>query len=347
MIKFFRWFLLPFSLIYQGIIIIRNLLYDYHLLKSKSYRTPTLVIGNLAIGGTGKSPMTEYLIALLKDQYKIATLSRGYGRKTKGFRTVEIESQAIEVGDEPLQFKRKFPMITVAVSEDRCAGMDVLQHEHDLIILDDAYQHRKLTPGFSILLFEYNSLFKPLLTLPTGDFRDDIRASKRANIILITKCPSSLDASDKMRIEQRIRPYNACPIFYTQISYSLPKQIDGSNYAADVMNQDVLLFTGIANPQPLLQYLELKGNRVTLIQFPDHHNYTDADFKKIIDAYHRIESADKIIVTTEKDRQRVHIASFLNLPLVYIPIGLQFIDHQNSTFDHFIMNYLHHAMKDT
>ena len=340
MIKFFRWILLPFSLIYQCIIIVRNLLYDYQLLKSKSYRTPTIVIGNLAIGGTGKSPMTEYLLTLLKDQYRIATLSRGYGRKTKGFKFVETTSTAIEVGDEPLQFKNKFPDITVAVCEDRCAGMDVLQHEHDVVILDDAYQHRKLKPGYSILLFDYQSLFKPLLTLPTGDFRDDIRASKRADIIVITKCPETISETDKMHIEQRIRPYNSCPIFYSHIVYSTPKDLNGFTQDIELQNKEIVLFCGIANPTPLVKYLESKNNRVQLIQFPDHHNYTQADFQHVLDKYHSLSATEKLIITTEKDKQRIDSASFESVPFYYIPIQIEFADQQQHTLNHFILNYI-------
>lgn len=340
MIKLFRWLLLPLSLLYQGIIITRNLLFDFQFLKSKSFPIPTIVIGNLAIGGTGKSPMTEYIVTLLKEEYKLATLSRGYGRKTKGFKYVEVTDNAVNVGDEPLQFKHKFPSITVAVCEDRCAGMDILQHEHDLVILDDAYQHRKLKPGFSILLFEFQSLFTPFITLPTGNFRDDIRASKRADIIVITKCPLHINDEQKRHIEHRIRPYNTCPIFYSQIAYSLPKELNTERDSAPFINQDIILFCGIANPMPLVNYLENNGNRVQLIQFPDHHNYTQSDFDKVIEAYKACISDNKMIVTTEKDKQRVKLNVFQDLPVFFIPITLDFGNLQRDILDQFILRYV-------
>lgn len=340
MITVLRWILFPISLIYHFIIWIRNLLYDKKILQSKSFNIPTIVIGNLAIGGTGKSPMTEYLIRLLKDKYKIATLSRGYGRKTKGFRLVQTDSKAIEVGDEPLQFKSKFPDITVAVNENRCEGIEKLQTDHHIILLDDAYQHRKLTPGFSILLFDFHSLMKPILSLPTGNFRDILPSTKRANLIVITKCPNHISDKAKSRIEKVIRKYNTAPIFYTKIAYDTAKSMDNQFSLGELTNKEILLFCGIANPAPLVEHLSDKGNIVHLIQFPDHHNYTNADFEKIKDKFNSLAADEKIIISTEKDIQRVDTELFQNYPLFYIPIHLQTVDNQQHTFDHFIEKYI-------
>lgn len=343
MILILRWILLPFSLIYHLIIWGRNLLYDKQILKSKSFSIPTIVIGNLAIGGTGKSPMTEYLIRLLKERYKVSTLSRGYGRKTTGFRWVETTSTALEVGDEPLQFKRKFPDITVAVSEDRCKGIQQLEPHHDLVILDDAFQHRKLKAGLYILLFDYQSLFKPILTLPTGDFRDVLSSTRRADLIIITKCPADISDKNKSHIEHIIRKHSISPIFYTAIDYDQPRDVNNITYPHELENKEIVLFCGIANPSPLLKYLHDKGNVVHLHQFADHHNYTDADFEKIIQAYQKLNNETSIILTTEKDMQRVDTLLFEKLPLFYIPIHLQTVDKQQHTFDHFIENYLARA----
>lgn len=340
MITILRWILLPFSLIYHGIIWLRNLLFDKQILKSKSFQIPTIVIGNLAIGGTGKSPMTEYLIRLLKDQYKIATLSRGYGRKTTGFRFVETSSKAIEVGDEPLQFKNKFPEITVAVNEDRCEGIEHLQANNDLIILDDAFQHRKLNPGFSILLFDFQSIFEPIVILPTGNFRDIFSSTKRADLIVITKCPAFVTQEHKSHIEQLIRKYNAAPIFYTNIEYDKPLDNKSQYYTDELEDKEILLFCGIANPAPLVKYLEDKGNKVQLIQFPDHHNYEDKDFDRIKEQYTQIKSANKLILTTEKDIQRINRDIFKDYPLYNIPIHLHIIDPPKQTFDLLIENYI-------
>ena len=340
MIAILRWILLPVTLIYSLIIWIRNILYDKGIFKSTKFSIPTIVIGNLAIGGTGKSPMTEYIVRLLKDHYKIATLSRGYGRKTKGYRLVSENSNATEVGDEPLQFKKNFPDITVAVSEDRCFGIEKLQADHDLIILDDAYQHRKLNPGYSILLFDFHSLFTPILLLPTGNFRDNFSATKRADLILITKCPESLNEDHKKHIEHKIRTLSLAPIFYTGIAYDIPTSREGHILQNELKNLDILLFCGIANPTPLEDYLVNLGNRVHLLRFPDHHNYTHYDFNKIINLYNSIPAKEKIIITTEKDIQRVESNHLSDLPLYYIPIRLKSMDQQKETFDHFIFNYL-------
>ena len=218
--------------------------------------------------------------------------------------------------------------------------MDILRYDHDLVILDDAYQHRKLKPGFSILLFEFQSLFTPFITLPTGNFRDDIRASKRADIIVITKCPVYITDEERRHIEHRIRSYNTCPIFYSQIAYSLPKELITERERAPFINQDIILFCGIANPLPLVNYLENNGNRVQLIQFPDHHNYTQSDFDKVIEAYKACQADNKVIVTTEKDKQRVEYNHFQELPVFFIPITLNFGDQQSDILDQFILRYV-------
>lgn len=335
-----RWILLPVSLIYWLVVWIRNKLYDKGILKSKQFSIPTIVIGNLAVGGTGKSPMTEYLINLLKDQFKVATLSRGYGRKTKGFKFVETIANAEEVGDEPLQFKKKFPDVTIAVSENRCIGVEILQHDHDVILLDDAYQHRRLKPGFSILLFEFSSFFTFKLPLPTGNYRDNFDASKRADLIIITKCPDSLDDTHKEEIEHQIRKYSLAPIFYTGIAYHDPLDTDGGTLNEELKNMEIILFCGIANPSPLENYLLKLGNKVHLLVFPDHHSYTKDDYSKIKSLYLSIPNSRKILVTTEKDIQRIEKSSFSTLPLYYIPIGLKSMDGQRDTFDNFVQNYV-------
>ncbi len=339
-ITLIRWLLLPISLIYWIIVWTRNALYDKAILKGTKFTIPTIVIGNLAIGGTGKSPMTEYIIRLLKNDYRIATLSRGYGRKTKGYKLVKNDSLAIEVGDEPLQFKNKFPEITVAVSEDRCYGIQQLNKDHDLIILDDAYQHRKLTPGFTILLFDFNSLLSPIITLPTGNFRDNFSATKRADLIMVTKCPDEILDKDRTRIEHRIRKHSVAPIFYTGIDYEQPKDRNEQFLTLPLKQFDIVLFCGIANPLPLQSYLSGLGNTVHTLQFPDHHNYTDKDFNKVVNCYDSLPTNNKIIITTEKDIQRIPTSALQDHPLYYIPITLKSMDKQQSTFDQFIFNYI-------
>ncbi len=326
MITLIRWILWPFSLIYQFVVWIRNLCYDKGIFTSTSFDIPTIVIGNLAVGGTGKSPMTEYLIKLLSPLYHVVTLSRGYGRRTTGFHYVQTDSKALQVGDEPLQFKRKFPEITVAVSEDRCAGVRQIMDSHDLVLLDDAYQHRTLNPGFSILLLEYRSLLKPVLMLPTGDFRDNFSAVQRANLIVITKCPDHITTERKRRIEQKIRKYSTAPLFYTRIAYGTALDTTGMPIQTDITQADILLFCGIAKPRPLITYLESKANRVQSMVYPDHYNFSEKDYRSIKSTYDKMAGQHKIILTTEKDFQRLDLASFENYPLAYIPIKVEFPD---------------------
>ncbi len=340
MITLIRWILWPVSLIYQCVVWVRNLCYDKGIFKSTSFDIPTIVVGNLAVGGTGKSPMTEYLINLLSPHYRIATLSRGYGRKTKGFHYVQTDSEALQIGDEPLQFKRKFPHITVAVSEDRCAGIQRIKNSHDLVLLDDAYQHRKLKPGFSILLLEYRSFYKPVLMLPTGDFRDNFSAIRRADLIVITKCPDHITTEHKRHIEQKIKKYNTVPILYTRIAYDTPLDKIGKPIQSDIVGMDILLFCGIANPKPLVAYLESKGNKVHPILYRDHHNFTEKDYNHIKRAYETIPSSNKLLLTSEKDFQRLDIMLFENYPLGYIPIKTTFLDEGDKSFDSTVRNYV-------
>ncbi|MBE8721445.1 tetraacyldisaccharide 4'-kinase [Sphingobacterium sp. Ka21] len=336
-----RWILLPISLIYFLTVWIRNQLYDSGILKSKSFDIPTIVIGNLAIGGTGKSPMTEYLVRLLSSHYTLATLSRGYGRKTTGFQYAQLSSTAAEIGDEPLQFKNKFPKLTVAVCEDRCKGVEILKKDHQVILLDDAYQHRKLNPGFTILLFDFASLFSMMITLPTGNFRDTFSASSRANLIVITKCPRQLSLAQKQQIEYRIRRRSAAPICYSTIEYDQLRNRNHIPVEFDLSVYHILLLTGIANPQPLKEYLLDKVASIKELTFADHHNYDEADYIKINTAFQHLKG-NKIIITTEKDIHRLHIDVFAALPIYYIPIQLDFITDRQ-IFDKKILNYLSHA----
>jgi len=344
MILILRWILLPISLIYQLIVWIRNRMFDLNILKSKSFDIPTIVIGNLAIGGAGKSPMTEYLIHLLKDKYTVATLSRGYGRKTKGFKYVNIDSTAIEVGDEPMQFKNKFPEITVAVSEDRCKGIDYLQKNNEVVLLDDAFQHRKLKAGFYMLLFDFNSLFEPHLLLPTGNFRDNFSSTKRADIVIITKCPSIISIQEKNKIEHIIRRYTTVPLFYSSIIYKDLIPVNNSFPISFIKNYDIVLFCGIANPSPLVKHLKSINNNVHLLTFSDHHNYTINDFENIKNFYNKLESNSKIILTTEKDSQRINKEYFIDYPLYYIPISININNYNDIPIDSYIETYINQTI---
>jgi len=321
---FLRWILLPLTILYTMVIWIRNKLYDLRILASKSFPVNTIVIGNLAVGGAGKSPITQKCVAYFTDKYKVATLSRGYGRSTHGFMLVEKEHRADQVGDEPLQMKHNFDQVTVAVDEDRAHGIEILQQNHDLILLDDAYQHRKITPKCALLLFDYPSILGPIWLLPTGNFRDTMNQTKRADIVLITKCPHNIPAQDKEKIETKIRKYNnRASIYYSQIRYLSPEPLNDLA-KAHVYQQakQIVLLTGIANPKPLLDYLTNKHGQVDHLSYPDHHAFTSFDYLEIKAKFSKIKTKDAILVTTEKDAQRLAVDKLVDIPLYYIPIAM-------------------------
>lgn len=332
--NFLRLLLFPFAILYGFVIWIRNRLFDLQVLKSKTFPIPTVVVGNLAIGGTGKSPMTEFIIKVLKNKHSVATLSRGYGRKTKGFKYVTPLSTADEVGDEPLQFKNKFSDITVAVCEDRCFGVETLMNEHDVIVLDDAFQHRKLKPTFSILLFDYSSCQNPMFVLPMGNFRDLSGESKRADMIMITKTPLDASEANKDIIRRKLyRKSNLSNIFFTSIKYG--ELISLNNNNAEISpNTVVLLLTGIANPEPLIKHLKGLVKDIKHLAFSDHHAYTHHDILTVKQKFDLIKDSTKIVLTTEKDAQRIRTPEYLallnDIPVAYIPIEIAFED-QNST----------------
>lgn len=337
MLSVLRILLFPFSLVYTLVIYVRNKLFDFKVFKSTKHPGVfALTIGNLAVGGTGKSPMTEYLIRLLAAEYKVAVLSRGYGRTTKGFLYVQEESRPEEVGDEPLQIKRKFPSVLVVVCEDRNEGVRNLKEKVEVILLDDAFQHRRLLPDFSVLLFEYSSLLRTPLPLPTGNFRDLMGQSRRADCIMITKCPRSENRDERQKIEKKVRKYSEAPIFYSKIEYRDLISIKKTLLTYEKLHEyNVLLFTGIANPKPLFQFLYKYVKSLTSIYFPDHHRFLKKDYQKILNSYGKIEER-KLIITTEKDFVRIDKKIFGDLPLYYIPIV---IDIENSSkFDELILS---------
>lgn len=339
----FRLLFFPLSLLYGAVIYIRNKLYDHKILPSQKHKElTTLVVGNLAVGGTGKSPMVEYLIRLLSSKYQISILSRGYGRRTKGFLFVTEDAQAHDVGDEPLQIKKKHPDISVAVCEDRNKGVEKLKEKAEIILLDDAFQHRKLNPDFSLLLFEFNSLLSRPFLLPTGSFRDCMNQSKRADLIIITKSPQNIDLKQRNTIEKRIRKYSKAPLFYSSIKYANPISKNGQTVDTNFLKkQNVLLVTGIANPTPLLDYMKEITQNVTHLSYRDHHIFSKNDYQKISESFKKLEG-DKLILTTEKDYVRMSQDELKDYPLYYIPITTEM--EESELFDRLILSEIrnHH-----
>ena len=341
--------LAPFAWIYALVLNVRNWLYDCGIMKSRSFSVPTICIGNLALGGTGKTPHTEYLIRLLKDKVNVAVLSRGYGRMTKGYLLAKEDTGYEELGDEPLQYHYKFKDILVAVDENRCEGVDNLMAfapDTNVILLDDAYQHRQIKPGLNILLTEYYNIYKKDRLVPAGKLRDVKSAAKRADIIIVTKSPRVLLPYDKRDMVNMIdaKPYQK--IFFTYIDFQdlVPVNETARNTKLQDM-KSVYLFCGIANPYPLEDHLKRKYNTLITNYYDDHHCFTDADIDVILDGFNSVIGKNKIIVTTEKDLMRLTKVSYLsrfdNVPLYTIPIEVRFNDKkEEEIFNNLILEYV-------
>ncbi|MBB6131691.1 tetraacyldisaccharide 4'-kinase [Mucilaginibacter lappiensis] len=342
---YLRWLLFPFSLLYGLVVVIRNWCFTAGILKSREFDLPVIAVGNLDVGGAGKSPMTEYLIRLLKGNYKLATLSRGYGRKTKGFLVAGVHAQASDIGDEPAQFKNKFPHVTISVAEKRVEGIEQLQTSHDLIILDDAYQHRAVKPGFSILLFDYNRIREPRLLLPAGNLREPFAGRKRADIIVISKCPTVLELGDQSELQKRVNPFPNQAVFFTSISYLPLQNMDGQTTNTMIDDSTTLfLLTGIANAHPLLEHLKKQTPHIIHHKYPDHHQFSLKNISKLADDFLACNAQKKLIITTEKDAQRLgeqelqQVVKKLNI--LVLPIGIEFLNNQQKQFDKLVTDYV-------
>ncbi len=343
--KYLRWLLFPFSLLYALVVVIRNRCYDAGWLKSQSFNLPVIAVGNLAVGGAGKSPMTEYLVRLLKADYRLATLSRGYGRKTRGFILADEPANAQTIGDEPAQFKQKFPDVSVAVCEKRAEGIQQLQANHQLIILDDAYQHRAVKPGFSILMMEYGRLAGPHLLLPAGNLREPYSGRSRADVIVISKCPPELGIQQQQALLNSVRPLPHQQVFFSAITYySLQHLFTAAQIPMPGASTTIFLLTGIANAKPLVQYVQQHTPHVVLHNYPDHHQFTLKNITKLAGDFNACTSASKLIITTEKDAQRLKRPEFdallQKLPVYILPIGLGFLNNAAPQFNQMIINYV-------
>lgn len=343
--KSFRLFLFPFSIIYGLIVIIRNYLFDKNILKSVSFDLPIITVGNLSAGGTGKTPMVEYLLELLEDKYKLATLSRGYKRKTKGYVLANAATTAQETGDEPMQFHCKFPDVAVAVGEERITAIPNLLYDRpktNVIILDDAFQHRSVKPGLNILLTDYSALFTRDFFLPSGNLRDQKTSYKRAEIIVVTKCPFDLSQEESNQIKKEIKPLLHQKVFFATTGYGHLYHIFSTIEKKVTLSDEILLVCGIANPAPLKNYLSQKAKKIQQLSFSDHHIFTDNDIKAIKKTFNTILTDKKIIITTEKDAVRLMMFSkeLTNLPLFVLPVRHRFLFNQNIEFDTTINTFI-------
>jgi tetraacyldisaccharide 4'-kinase len=341
---------LPFSLIYGFIGTIRNGLYNVGMFKSKAFKLPVIVVGNLSMGGTGKSPHIEYLVRLLKKDRKLATLSRGYKRSTKGFIEADSASTAATIGDEPLQFHRKFSDLTVAVDADRVNGITTLLQNHpnlNAILLDDAFQHRKVKPGFSILLTEFDAPYSSDFVVPSGRLREFRGGSNRADIIVVTKCPTNLTEAQRHAMLKRLNPKSDQKVYFSFIKYKGLRSVFGNEaLPLESLNNDltIAVFTGIANPKPLLGFLEQQQCKIEHQQFPDHHAYSSADLQSIRKIFDNIAAENALLLTTEKDAVRFMSTAtdqdWKNLPFYYIEIEIAFHGSDKAQFDEQVLNYV-------
>lgn len=337
--------LFPFSLVYFILIFLRNRLYDNNILKSASFNLPLICVGNIAAGGTGKSPMTEYLVKELKPHFKIATLSRGYKRKTSGYALAGDTSTALEIGDEPMQFHLKFPDVPVAVGEARIEAIPQLLHDRpdtQAIILDDAFQHRAVKAGLNIVLTDCNNLYTRDWYLPTGDLRDEKASINRADIIIVTKCRPDLTVQEKNDIVKEMRPAAAQAVFFSSIRYGQPYHITTGKQAQVTTEVEVLLVTGIANPGPLKSLLLEKSKTYYEMAYSDHHIFSIDDLRDIKKRFEAIAAPHKIILTTEKDAVRlVKFEQELDtLPVYAVPIELAFLFNDAGRFNGLIGTFI-------
>lgn len=349
-LRSFRILLLPFSLLYWLAIAVRNFAYDRKWLSANRFGLPLICVGNLSVGGTGKSPMVEYLVTLLKDRVKVATLSRGYKRKTRGYALAGPGTTALEIGDEPMQFHLKFPDIPVAVGEERLDAIPQLLHDKpgtEVVILDDAFQHRAVTAGLNILLTDYHNLFTRDFYLPTGDLRDLKSSYRRADIIVVTKCPAGLDKREREALIGEIRPLPGQQVFFATMEYGRPYHISREDRPGFNPAGDVLLVTGIANPRPLKQLLEESHNSYQMLQYPDHHIFTIDDWREIREKFEQITSPEKYILTTEKDAVRLDKFNMEvgKLPLYVIPVKHRFLFGDDAPFKKRVEDFIRHFKK--
>ena len=327
-------------------------MYDVRIFKPVSFGLPIVCVGNLSMGGTGKSPMVEYLVENLKINFQVATLSRGYKRKTSGYSLANENSTALEIGDEPMQFYLKFPDVPVAVGEKRIEAIPQLLHdrpETEVIILDDAFQHRQIKPGLNILLTEYNNLLTRDFYFPTGDLRDLKSSRKRAKIIIVTKCKPDLTNDERNSIINELKPGPDQHIFFTCIQYGELYHIIGKQQCEFTKATDVLLITGIANPRPLKKLLEKHFDSYSMLHYPDHHIFTIDDLLDIKKKYDSLQSKEKIIISSEKDAVRMikFKAEIEELPLYIIPIRHQFLFDEADKFNSLVTKFISDFKKAT
>jgi tetraacyldisaccharide 4'-kinase len=340
-----RILLFPFSLIYAVAIWIRNMMFDKGWFSTSTFNLPIIGIGNLTAGGTGKSPMVEFILRRFKDHFNLAVLSRGYMRKTSGYALANPQSTALEIGDEPMQFYNKFPSVTIAVGEERIVAIPQLLHDvpqTEVIILDDAFQHRSVTPGLDVLLTDYNNLFTRDWFLPTGDLRDLKSGYKRADVLVVTKCPPELNEEQRDDVIEELNPLSNQQMYFTSIHYGIPYHLFTKEKRPLNDKTEALLISGIANPKPLKKFLADNTAAYYDMLYSDHHIFSIDDLKDIRKRFENIASSNKIIITTEKDAMRLtkFQQALIDYPIYVIPIDMKFLFGGEKAFTELIANFI-------
>ena len=338
-----RYLLFPFSFIYGSITAMRNLLFDYGIFKSQSYTIPIICIGNLSVGGTGKTPHIQYLLDLLKNNYNVAVLSRGYGRKNSSLQFVKITSNAFEVGDEPLQLKQNNLECLVVVEKNRNKGVkQILKDfpETEVILLDDGYQHRWIKAGFNILITRYSMPYYKDYIMPVGNLRESKKGAERTNAIIFSKTPRNSNPTEKKGMVKKLNLFAHQEAYFSHINYCFWRCISTNKEFTTDEHYSITLVSGIANPTPLLEYLQGLGHKVKHLKFADHHNYTKNDITNILSKYDKDSSAKKLILTTEKDATKLKEfeGKFTDANLYYIPIEIAF--EESKKFEKQLLNYV-------
>jgi tetraacyldisaccharide 4'-kinase len=338
--------LYPLSFLYGGIVWLRNKLYDAGVLSSVSFSVPVICVGNLSTGGTGKTPHIEYLIRLLQYQYRTATMSRGYKRRTRGFFLAGAGTDAGQIGDEPMQFFRKFPEVAVSVCEDRMTGIPYLLRkvpDTDVVLLDDAFQHRSVKPGLNILITDCNKPFYKDYILPFGSLRESRKAYHRADIIIVSKCPPDLGKAVQEEMIKKINPLPHQKIYFSGIGYDRMFDFFSGEIYIPAGETHMVLVSGIAKPEPMLAHLRTQAKEVHLLRYPDHHYFTQNNLDEIKQTHDNWAVTDKIIVTTEKDAMRLamhrDILTSWQIRIVVAPITIAFLN-DGASFDQDIIQYI-------
>jgi tetraacyldisaccharide 4'-kinase len=347
-----RWALYPLALIYGAIVWLRNRLYDAKFFSSIKFSLPVISVGNLSTGGTGKTPHIEYLIELFQYRYQVATMSRGYKRYSKGFVLAGPGTNALKIGDEPMQFYMKYPEASVCVAEERLTGIPTLLQRRpatDIILLDDAYQHRSVRPGLNILITDYAKPYYTDYILPFGNLREGRSAYKRADIIIVSKCPPNLTREQAEQIKRDIAPLPQQQVYFTAIRYFQPYDLF-TRAPFDIAGSSAIVVCGIARPEPFIKFIDGLATSVHTLAYADHHYFVTTDLEEIKTAYQNWSADRKIIVTTEKDAARLVLHSEKlegwGIPIVVVPVKVQVLFGEDDLLNHAVDHYVEQTIRE-